>query len=52
MHAGKRSTRQRNFPRSLTSIVNQSIHSNILGSSDFAWNLNLVYTCSKSFVEK
>ena len=43
---------KRNFPLSLSSILNKEIQSDIPGSKDFIWNLILTYSLDKFFVEK
>lgn len=39
------------FPLSLSSQVNKAIKSNVAGSPDHVWNLNLVYNFSKKYSE-
>jgi len=43
---------KKNFPLSLSSILNKAIQSDIPGSKDFIWNLILTYSLNKFFVEK
>jgi len=43
---------KRNFPLSLSSIMNKAIQSDIPGSKDFIWNLILTYSLNRFFVEK
>jgi len=43
---------KRNFPLSLSSILNKAIQSDIPGSKNFIWNLILTYSLNKFFVEK
>lgn len=42
---------KRNFPLSVSSIVNKRIESNITGSKNFVWNASLVYSFSKKYVK-
>lgn len=42
---------KRQSPWSLSSIVNKTIQSHIIGSKDFVWNLSLVYSFHKKFVK-
>ena len=44
---------KKNFPLSLSSIINTPIESNIIGGQDFVWNISLIYSFNKKqFVEK
>ena len=44
---------KKNFPLSLSSIINTPIESNIIGGQDFVWNIILIYSFNKKqFVEK
>ena len=43
---------RKNFPLSISSIINKSFESNIIGSKDFVWNISLVYSFKKDYVEK
>ncbi|MBL0358349.1 MAG: hypothetical protein IPP72_16420 [Chitinophagaceae bacterium] len=43
---------RKNFPLSLSSIVNKRIESNITGSKNFVWNATLVYSFNKQYVQK
>lgn len=43
---------RKNFPLSVSSIINKSFESNIIGSEDFVWNISLVYSFKKDYVEK
>ena len=43
---------KRNFPLSVSAIVNKRIESNITGSKNFVWNATLVYSFNKKYVEK
>ena len=42
---------KKGFPLSLSSQVNKAIKSNVAGSPDHVWNLNLVYNFSKKYSE-
>ena len=42
---------KKNFPLSVSSIINQKINSNISGSKNFVWNASLVYTFNKQYVK-
>lgn len=39
----------RNFPLSVSAIINKSVQSNISGSKDFVWNASLVYSFNKNY---
>lgn len=41
-----------NFPLSVSAIVNKIIRSNIAGSKNFVWNVSLVYSFNKKYVEQ
>jgi len=41
---------KRNFPLSVSSIINKSIQSDIAGDKNFNWNLSLVYSFNKNYV--
>lgn len=43
---------RKNFPLSISSILNKAIRTDIPGSPDFAWNVILTYSFSKFYVEK
>lgn len=43
---------KKNFPLSLSSMFNKEIKSNLDGGHDFLWNVSLIYSFSKQFVEK
>lgn len=43
---------RKNFPLSVSSLINYSIRSEILAESDFIWNVSLTYTFNKEYVEK
>jgi hypothetical protein len=38
---------KQNFPLSVSSVINKTIHTDIKGGKDFLWNLSLVYAFSK-----
>lgn len=40
------SINKKNFPLSVSSIINKVIHTNILPSKDFVWNVSLLYSLS------
>jgi hypothetical protein len=41
-----------NFPLSIQFILDKAIQSDILGSEDFVWNVSLIYSFNKTYVEK
>lgn len=43
---------KRNFPLSVSSLINQTIQTEIPVGEDFLWNVSLIYTFNKEFVEK
>ena len=42
---------KKNFPLSVSAIINKEINSNITGSKNFLWNVSLVYTFNKKYVK-
>lgn len=42
----------KNFPVSVSSVINKTINTNITGSKDFVWNVSLVYSFSKEYAPK
>ncbi|MBD0332439.1 MAG: hypothetical protein ICV66_07265 [Chitinophagaceae bacterium] len=42
---------KRNFPFSLSSIINKTIQTDVPGSRDFLWNITLIYFFNKEYVE-
>lgn len=42
---------RRNFPLSLSAILNKAIQTNITGSKDFVWNATLVYSINNNYVK-
>jgi len=42
----------KNFPLSISAIINKSIRSDITGSKDFVWNTSLVYSFGKKYVRQ
>jgi hypothetical protein len=42
---------KRNFPLSVSAIINKRIESNISGNKNFLWNASLIYSFSKKFVK-
>jgi len=43
---------KRNFPISLSALINKSIKSEISAGEDFLWNVGLIYSFNKKYVEK
>lgn len=43
------SLEKKNFPLSVSAIINKTINGNILGSKDFVWNTSLVYSFNKNY---
>lgn len=43
---------KKNFPLSVSSIINKKINSNISGSKNLLWNVSLVYSFNKTYVSK
>jgi hypothetical protein len=43
---------KRNFPFSVSALINKTIQSEIIAGSNFIWNVSLVYTFNKEYVEK
>ncbi len=43
---------KKGFPLSISSQVNKAIKSNVAGSPDHVWNLNLIYNFSKKYNER
>jgi hypothetical protein len=43
---------KRNFPFSVQSIINKEIESEITGSKNFVWNVSLIYSFSKQYIQK
>ena len=41
---------KKNCPVSISSLVNKTIESNVLGSKDFIWNVSIIYSFSKRYV--
>jgi len=42
---------KRDFPVSITALINKTITSNIQSGSDFLWNVSLIYTFNKEYIE-
>jgi len=42
---------KKNFPLSVSAIINKEINSNITGSKDFLWNISLVYAFGRNYVK-
>jgi hypothetical protein len=43
---------RKNFPFSVSAIINKTIESNVTGSKDIVWNTSLVYSFSKKYVRQ
>lgn len=43
---------KRNFPLSISTLINKTIHTQIPVGEDFLWNVSLVYTFNKKYVEQ
>jgi hypothetical protein len=43
---------RRNFPLSVSALINKTIKSDVPGSKDFVWNVSLIYAFSKEYVRK
>jgi len=43
---------RKNFPLSISSIVNKVIRTDISASKDFVWNVSLIYSFNKEYVKK
>jgi hypothetical protein len=43
---------KRNFPLTISTLVNKTIHTEIPVGEDFLWNVSLTYTFNKEYVEK
>jgi hypothetical protein len=44
---------KKNFPLSVSSIINKPIESNIIGGQEFVWNISLIYSFNKKqYIEK
>jgi len=43
---------KRNFPLSVSALVNSTIHTNIPVGEDFIWNISLIYSFNKDYIEK
>jgi hypothetical protein len=43
---------KRNFPLSVSALVNSTIHTNIPVGEDFIWNISLIYSFNKDYLEK
>ncbi len=43
---------KKNFPLSISALINKPLRSNILSEYDFLWNVGLIYTFNKTYVEK
>ena len=42
---------RRDFPLSISSILNKTIESSISGSKNFIWNVSLIYAFSKKYTK-
>lgn len=43
---------KKNFPLSISSIINKTISGNILGSKIFLWNASIIYSFNKNYVKR
>src|SRR6266536_218752 len=43
---------KKNFPLSVSAIINKTINTNITGSKNFVWNASLVYSFNKTYVNR
>ena len=43
---------RKNFPLSVSAIINKTINSDITGNKNFVWNASLVYSFNKKYVEQ
>ena len=43
---------KKNFPFSISALINKPLRSNIPSEYDFLWNVGLIYTFNKTYVEK
>ena len=43
---------RKNFPLSVSAIINKTINTDITGSKNFVWNASLVYSFHKKYVEQ
>jgi len=43
---------KKNFPLSAQSIINKEIESEIIGSRNFVWNVSLIYSFNKKYVQQ
>ncbi|HPF01768.1 MAG TPA: hypothetical protein PLV06_05160 [Bacteroidales bacterium] len=43
---------RKNFPLSVSSLINKSLSTEIPAESDFIWNVTLTYTFNKEYIEK
>ncbi len=43
---------KKNFPLTIQSIINKTIHSDIIGNQNFVWNVSLIYSFSKKYVQR
>ncbi|MEQ1675261.1 MAG: hypothetical protein ABL876_01090 [Chitinophagaceae bacterium] len=43
---------RKNFPLSVSAIINKTIRSNISGNKNFVWNTSLVYSFNKTYVKR
>ncbi|MCJ7812504.1 hypothetical protein MUP95_04195 [bacterium] len=42
---------KRNFPLSISALINKTLKSNIPSGKDFLWNVSLIYTFNKEYME-
>lgn len=43
---------RRNFPVSVSAMINQPIKTNITAGNEFLWNVSLIYSFNKEYIEK
>ena len=43
---------RRNFPLSISALINQTIQSEIPADKDFVWNVSLIYSFNEEYIEK
>jgi len=48
---GTFSISKKNFPLSVSALINKPLNSNIPAEYDFLWNVGLIYTFNKTFSE-
>jgi hypothetical protein len=43
---------RRNIPVSVSAMINQPVKTNIAAGNEFLWNVSLIYTFNKEYIEK